>query len=80
MLLLSGLISCKKSNDSNDNASLLTIFELSNGTESASYEEGMWWWKQLDDAFDEVNILEMGTTDDGEPLNLILIDKDGSTF
>jgi len=79
MLLLSGLISCKKSNDSNDNASLLTIFELSNGTESASYEEGMWWWKQLDDAFDEVNMLEMGTTDDGEPLNLILIDKDGAT-
>jgi murein tripeptide amidase MpaA len=79
MLLLSGLVSCKKSNDHADNTQLLTIFELTNGTESASYEEGMWWWKQLDEAFDEVNILEMGNTDDGEPLSLVLIDHKGAT-
>jgi hypothetical protein len=79
MLLLSGLVSCKKSNDHADNTQLLTIFELTNGTESASYEEGMWWWKQLDEAFDEVNILEMGNTDDGEPLSLVLIDHIGAT-
>ena len=52
MLLLNGVIGCKKSNEHTTNAELLTIFELSNGTESANYQEGMWWWKQLDEAFD----------------------------
>lgn len=79
ILLLSGLMGCKKYKKQGNNDSLLTVFELSNGTESASYEEGMWWWTQLDEAFDEVNIIEMGTTDDGEPLSLIIIDKEGTT-
>ena len=79
MLLLNGVIGCKKSNEHTTNAELLTIFELSNGTESANYQEGMWWWKQLDEAFDEVNIVEIGSTDDGDPLSLIIIEKEGKT-
>lgn len=79
ILLVCGLASCSKTKNTKNTKELLTIFELSNGQESANYEEGMWWWKEIDAQFDEVNILEKGTTDDGEPLSLIIIDSDGAT-
>lgn len=51
----------------------LTVFENSNGLRTAGYEEGIVWWKKLDDAFDEVQISEEGLTDEGLPLHLIWI-------
>lgn len=60
---------------------LLTLFEESGGTKSATYHEGINWWEMLDKMFDEVNLITYGKTDHGEPLHLaILSDKECTLY
>ncbi len=54
-----------------------TIFETSEGKQSASYQEGIAWWNNFSAAFDEVHIQEYGMTDAGFPLHTIVLSKDG---
>ncbi len=56
--------------------SLVTRFETSNGLESPPYEEAIAWWKKLDAASAIVKMQEMGPTDAGFPLHLILVSPD----
>lgn len=58
----------------------ITVFEESKGRESAAYEEGIAWWKKLDDAFSEVSMEEAGLTDEGLPLHIIWIGDEESTL
>jgi hypothetical protein len=55
-----------------------TKFEESNGTQTPIYTEAIDWWKKLDAASPYVSIKEMGPTDAGYPLHLVLVswDKD----
>src|SRR6476469_7594359 len=53
-----------------------TRFELSGGTESPAYSEIVEWWKKLDAASPLVKMTEMGPTDAGFPLHLILVSTD----
>jgi hypothetical protein len=53
-----------------------TKFEQSNGTQTPTYHEAIDWWKKLDAASPIIKIQEMGTTDAGEPLHLILVSTD----
>lgn len=57
-----------------------TIFESSNGTKSASYDEGIKWWSQISKEYDELNIQEYGMTDAGLPLHTITLSQEGSTL
>lgn len=53
-----------------------TRFEQSGGTETFTYQEGIDWWQQFDEAHEEVKMLEMGSTDSGFPLHLVLYNPD----
>ncbi len=55
----------------------LTPFEKSNKKETATYKECITFYKQLDNAHQEVKMLEFGITDVGFPLHVVVIDKDG---
>ena len=59
----------------NLNAQLKTRYEQSNFTESATYEEAMFFYQKLDEKYEEVSILEYGTTDIGIPLHVVLINS-----
>lgn len=52
-------------------------FELSNGKESATYFEAIQWYKNLDKTSTKVLIKEMGMSDAGYPLHLVLVSNDG---
>jgi hypothetical protein len=55
---------------------LITRFEQSNGTESPGYPEIISWWMKLAASSNKVKMLEMGPSDAGFPLHLILISGD----
>lgn len=52
-------------------------FEKSEGRESATYAEAISWYQQLDKASGLVQVKEMGPTDAGYPLHLVLVSSDG---
>ncbi len=52
---------------------LLTRYEQSNFTETATYEEAMAFYRSLEESYEEVRIIEHGTTDIGLPLHVVLI-------
>lgn len=53
-----------------------TVFEKSKSTESASYFEIINFYKKLDTQNDIVSVKEMGETDAGYPLHLVLVSSD----
>ncbi|MEM9897309.1 MAG: M14 family zinc carboxypeptidase [Bacteroidota bacterium] len=55
------------------NAQLITRYEKSNFTESATYEEAMTFYQTLEEMYDEVSIHKHGLTDIGIPLHVVLI-------
>ena len=55
----------------------VTLFETSNGTQSASYHECIQWWKSLASSTENVQIAEFGMTDAGYPLHVITLSKEG---
>jgi Zinc carboxypeptidase len=63
---------------SNSIKAQLCRFEISNGKESATYFEAIDWYKQLDKQSPQVLLKEMGMTDAGYPLHLVLVSSDGS--
>lgn len=52
-------------------------FEKSNGKETATYFEAIDWYKQLAKKSASILIKEMGSTDAGYPLHLVLVSNDG---
>lgn len=52
-------------------------FEKSEGKESATYFEAVSWYKSLDKLSTQVLVKEMGITDAGYPLHLVMISSDG---
>mgnify|MGYP001236167503 CR=1 FL=1 len=54
---------------------LPTPYELGNGNQTATYEETIRWWRQLEEASPYVKLLEAGKTDSGEPLHLVVVNK-----
>lgn len=52
-------------------------FEKTNGLESATYFEAIDWYKNLDRISTKVLVKEMGMTDAGYPLHLVMVSSDG---
>ena len=52
-----------------------TPFEISGGKKSATYDECIAYYKKLDAQYDEIKMLDYGTTSIGKPLNLVVISK-----
>ncbi|MDB5197703.1 MAG: hypothetical protein JWP88_2074 [Flaviaesturariibacter sp.] len=55
----------------------ITLFETSGGMESPTYPNIIKWWQALDAAYPTVKMLEMGPSDAGFPLHLVLVSADG---
>jgi hypothetical protein len=64
------LASCSYTLEPND---FKTRYEESDGLETATYDEAMLWWENIDKASPYLSIANVGTTDAGEPLHLIVI-------
>lgn len=54
----------------------ITHFEKTSGKESPVYSEIIKWWKELDAESSKVKMMEMGPTDAGYPLHLVLVSAD----
>ncbi|MHA6248847.1 M14 family metallopeptidase [Pontibacter sp. CAU 1760] len=52
---------------------LLTPYEKGNGNQTATYDEAINWYQQLDDAYEEVKMMPYGMTDVGRPLHLVVV-------
>ncbi|NRA93076.1 MAG: M14 family metallopeptidase [Psychroserpens sp.] len=55
---------------------LNTVFETSEGTETATYKETIDFYTNLAELYPEVNMKAMGLTDSGEPLHIVTLNKD----
>jgi hypothetical protein len=53
-----------------------TQFERSNGTETPTYNDIINWWRNLDAVSPIVKMQEMGPTDAGYPLHLVMVSAD----
>ena len=53
-----------------------TIFEKSDGYETATYEETIQFYSDLAESFKEISFREIGETDSGKPLHLVTYNSD----
>lgn len=53
----------------------ITTFEKSGGTETATFQEVIQFYENLSKVFPEISIKEMGKTDSGEPLHIVIYNK-----
>lgn len=56
----------------------LTVFEISNGQESVTYQDCIRWYEQLSASYPTISIKTFGATDAGFPLQVILFSTDKS--
>ena len=54
-----------------------TLFETSEGMQSAPYAEGIAWWQSLSSDYSQIQMQEYGMTDAGIPLHTITLSKEG---
>ena len=53
-----------------------TVFETSNGTETATYEETIQFYTDLANTYDQISMQAMGETDSGIPLHIVTLNPD----
>ncbi len=53
-----------------------TLFEKSNGTETSTYLEVISFYKDLANSYPSISIKEMGDTDSGYPLHMVILNPD----
>ncbi|WP_250433901.1 M14 family metallopeptidase [Hanstruepera flava] len=53
-----------------------TVFEKSNGTETATYQQTISYYENLAKSYPEISIQAIGKTDSGEPLHLVTLNPD----
>ncbi|RZJ74064.1 MAG: hypothetical protein EOO45_09585 [Flavobacterium sp.] len=58
---------------------LLTPYEKGNGNQTTTYAEAIDYFKLLDKSFESVKMIEMGPTDSGEPLHIVIFNP-GADF
>ncbi len=56
----------------------ISPFEKSSGKKSATYFEAINWYKSLDSGSSKITMKEMGATDAGYPLHLVMVSNDGN--
>ena len=61
------------------NNTFITQFEKSRGTETSEYADVINYFKELSSTYPELSVFEMGETDAGYPLHLVVYDSDGKT-
>ncbi|TBV25450.1 hypothetical protein DMZ43_10900 [Meridianimaribacter sp. CL38] len=74
-LLFIILCSCSQNNPKKT-YDFTTVFEKSEGKETATYEETILYYKNLAQAYPEISIDSIGETDSGKPLHLVTLNPD----
>jgi hypothetical protein len=69
------LLSCNSSNEK-PYYDFETQFEISDGFETATYEQTIKYYNALADAYPEISVQEIGETDSGKPLHLVTLNTD----
>jgi hypothetical protein len=54
----------------------VTVFEKSDGMETATYQETISYYQKLANTYPEINIQAIGNTDSGKPLHLVTLNPD----
>lgn len=76
-LLLLLFVSCDLSKYKLDKTyDFTTVFEKSEGIKTATYQETIQFYRNLDDAYTSISMQEIGMTDSGKPLHLITYNPD----
>nr|WP_100804315.1 M14 family metallopeptidase [Ulvibacter sp. MAR_2010_11] len=70
LIFISFTVSCSK-NVKSEEFDTTTVFEKSNGTETATYEEIVTYYTNLAEKYNSVAMYTMDKTDSGEPLHLV---------
>ncbi|WP_440121749.1 M14 family metallopeptidase [Tenacibaculum sp. Ill] len=78
VLFLIITVACKPESTKKNN-NFTTLFETSNGTETPTYQEVISFYKRLAEIYPEISLFEMGNTDIGKPLHLVVFNADGKT-
>ena len=70
----------EKSDSKNEKTNLdfTTVFEKSQGLETATYEQTIQYYQDLADTFSEISIQAIGETDSGKPLHIVTLNMNGS--
>lgn len=76
LLLFIFLNSCNQ-NEKAKKKDFTTLFEKSNGTETPEYNEVISFYKNLANSYNEISLFEVGKTDSGKPLHLVVFNNDG---
>ena len=77
LLFVICFLACKQQSSSTKD--FKTTFEKSNGTATATYKETIEYYLQLADSYPEITLTEIGETDSGHPLHLVIFNTDGKT-
>ena len=77
LLFVICFLACKQ--QSSSTKGFKTTFEKSNGTATATYKETIEYYQQLADSYPEITLTEIGETDSGHPLHLVIFNTDGKT-
>ncbi len=60
----------------NKQTDFITVFETSQGTETATYQQTIQFYTDLTEAFPQIQMQAIGKTDSGEPLHIVTFNSD----
>ncbi|PQJ82470.1 hypothetical protein BTO16_07705 [Polaribacter glomeratus] len=69
------MISCN--NASKENIDFTTLFEKSKGTETPEYKDVIAYYTKLSETYSQISLFSFGQTDAGEPLHLVVYNREG---
>ena len=69
------MVSCD--NSSKEDHDFTTLFEKSKGTETPTYKEVISYYTELAEAYSQISLFSFGRTDSGEPLHLVVYNREG---
>ncbi len=69
------MVSCDTS--SKESKDFITLFEASRGTETPEYKDVISYYSKLSKAYSQISLFSFGQTDSGEPLHLVVYNREG---
>ena len=76
LLIALTFVMCQEEKSDKD---FTTQFEKSNGTETPEYKDVISYYKDLSDSYSEISMFQMGQTDSGKPLHIVVFNANGKT-
>lgn len=77
LLLFVIITSCAEQSEKKE-TDFTTVFEKSNGLETATYEQTIEYYTNLSDSYSTISIQAIGKTDSGKPLHIVTLNPNGT--